>query len=351
MCLAGRRRCVDIVAALSQRLIERIGTGGHVGSLRVRRRAVWWSRLGDIDDQSFSWDDFIARIGSRPKTGCFTGSPRSCSFCETHRETGDIMSEFANAHTAILRLLDAIQSYEGALGTKDLDPAVLESVIQDVNESLGDSYPKLELPHQIPSDDESQRLISREMEAVLREAEEAIKPIARNLMRVHGRQPVDHAGVPASSWSHWVVAFAGRHRGARVWASLGGPKPQPVPFDSPYVRACLQLEYAALAEPETAACAGGEKPADLMLSEEVPQRPPPSGAKTEQLRGESKALALLLEHQEWTDTRIAEECGCHRTTLYKWKKFTSARAMMKEERNSLPRGQKDAHTGDLEAWE
>ncbi len=91
------------------------------------------------------------------------------------------MPDSNDAHNVFFRLLDSINSYDQALRAKDLDPAAKEAAIQAIDECLGDSNPKLE-SHHIPSADESQRLRFREMGAVLREAEEAIKPLARYLM-------------------------------------------------------------------------------------------------------------------------------------------------------------------------
>lgn len=68
------------------------------------------------------------------------------------------------------------------------------------------------------------------------------------------------------------------------------------------------------------------------------------------LSGEAKALALLVKHPEWTDTKIAETVGCHRTTLYNWPRFVAARAAMKDGRASTPRGSKYAGDG-VESWQ
>lgn len=65
-----------------------------------------------------------------------------------------------------------------------------------------------------------------------------------------------------------------------------------------------------------------------------------------QLKGESKALALLVQHPDWTNKKIAEEVGCSRTTVYKWKNFMSARKAIA---GSIPRGSKNGKTGGIEA--
>ena len=69
------------------------------------------------------------------------------------------------------------------------------------------------------------------------------------------------------------------------------------------------------------------------------------------LTGEEKALALLVSHPEWSDTRIAEAVPCARTTLYKWNRFAAARETLKSGRDRLPHGEKDRETGKIEAWE
>jgi hypothetical protein len=54
------------------------------------------------------------------------------------------------------------------------------------------------------------------------------------------------------------------------------------------------------------------------------------------------ALALLIEHPEWPDVRIAAEVGCDRTTLFRNPKFRAARAMQRRERDRFPPGSKAA---------
>jgi hypothetical protein len=49
------------------------------------------------------------------------------------------------------------------------------------------------------------------------------------------------------------------------------------------------------------------------------------GAAKDAASPESRALALLIEHPDWTDTDIAKAVGVHRTTLYDWPKFKMAR--------------------------
>ena len=79
-------------------------------------------------------------------------------------------------------------------------------------------------------------------------------------------------------------------------------------------------------------------------------RPEPEGPT---LRREERALGLLAAHPDWTDTQIAKAIGVHRTTLYKpaWRKYRAARAISRGGRGELPRGEKDAETGRVEAWD
>jgi len=69
-----------------------------------------------------------------------------------------------------------------------------------------------------------------------------------------------------------------------------------------------------------------------------------------QLTGEAKALALLVEHPDWTDTDIAKAIGVNRTTLYKWGKFKKAKEALKQGKNKYPRGSKNGESGEIEAW-
>jgi hypothetical protein len=84
---------------------------------------------------------------------------------------------------------------------------------------------------------------------------------------------------------------------------------------------------------------------------DVPATPAVQPSPADTLKGEAKAVALLVAHPDWSDTDIAKAVPCHRTTLYSWNKFTAARGMLDKGRQSMPRGSKDAETGDVEAWE
>ncbi|MBN2019293.1 MAG: hypothetical protein JW749_03610 [Sedimentisphaerales bacterium] len=70
----------------------------------------------------------------------------------------------------------------------------------------------------------------------------------------------------------------------------------------------------------------------------------PEGSK------EAQALICLVEHPEWSNTKIAKAIGVNRTTLYKWKFFKDSRKLMKEKERKIPYGNKD-ETGKIEAWD
>jgi hypothetical protein len=79
---------------------------------------------------------------------------------------------------------------------------------------------------------------------------------------------------------------------------------------------------------------------------------PSSGRPTEtpELSLEALACGLLMMHPDWSNTRIAKELGCARTSLNRWKLFTGARRVMKAEQSAqIPRGRKDPETGAVEA--
>jgi len=65
---------------------------------------------------------------------------------------------------------------------------------------------------------------------------------------------------------------------------------------------------------------------------------------------EERALAVLMTHPDWTDIEIAKAVGCSRTTLYSYEKFKSAKALLKSNKSSLPKGHKSSN-GDIEAYD
>jgi hypothetical protein len=69
------------------------------------------------------------------------------------------------------------------------------------------------------------------------------------------------------------------------------------------------------------------------------------------LTGEALALAMLVEHPDWPDTKIAKAVGVSRTTLYDWPAFKKAKEALKQGKDDLPNGSKDGETSDMEAWD
>lgn len=64
--------------------------------------------------------------------------------------------------------------------------------------------------------------------------------------------------------------------------------------------------------------------------------------------GEARALALAIEHPDWTDAKIAMEAGVSRTTVYRWKRFKALRnAHRQKQAPRIRRGSK--HDGQIEA--
>jgi len=66
------------------------------------------------------------------------------------------------------------------------------------------------------------------------------------------------------------------------------------------------------------------------------------------LTREAKALALLVEHPGWSNTKIAERVPCNRTTLYRWPRFMAARDQQEAARLERAKGMKK--DGRVEAW-
>lgn len=78
----------------------------------------------------------------------------------------------------------------------------------------------------------------------------------------------------------------------------------------------------------------------------------PAHTKTKsRYTGVALALAMLAEHPDWTDKKIAKEIGISRTTLYTWPDFKKAKEILKQERKRLLKGSKNSKTGELEAWQ
>jgi hypothetical protein len=73
-------------------------------------------------------------------------------------------------------------------------------------------------------------------------------------------------------------------------------------------------------------------------------------ASDEQPSLEARALALLTDHPDWTDTRIAEVLQCNRGSLYRLDKFKAARELLK--RDGIASADHGSRAdGRIEAWE
>lgn len=74
--------------------------------------------------------------------------------------------------------------------------------------------------------------------------------------------------------------------------------------------------------------------------------------KIPELSKEVKALAILIKHPSWSDTKIAKEVGINRTSLYKMGNFMRVREFQKKEgKKNIPHGSKSEKTGRMEAWD
>jgi len=76
--------------------------------------------------------------------------------------------------------------------------------------------------------------------------------------------------------------------------------------------------------------------------------------ESESTSHEARALALLVEHPDWTDKQIAEHVPCHAKSLYRWPRFKAARNAEKQGRNDLPCGTKYPDgdgSSQVEAWD
>ena len=119
-------------------------------------------------------------------------------------------------------------------------------------------------------------------------------------------------------------------------------KVQVVGARSPYIVDNLYLMDASAVSQQVAAAFGSQPTIGEVSA---------SPRDVQPLSGEALAVALLVQNPKWSNTRIAAACGCNRTTLNTWPKFMAAREMQKRNKDAIPRGRKDAKTGDLEAWD
>lgn len=88
--------------------------------------------------------------------------------------------------------------------------------------------------------------------------------------------------------------------------------------------------------------------ANIDAVDPVPLNPATARPSTNSLSGEAKALALLVEHPDWTDKQIADAVPCSRTSLYRWDRYRAARKATGGE--IPPSGEKSAD-GSVEAWD
>ena len=69
---------------------------------------------------------------------------------------------------------------------------------------------------------------------------------------------------------------------------------------------------------------------------------------------ETRAIALLSEHRDWTNEQIAKEIKVHPKTLSSknWSMFRNAKKMLKDEGMAdIPRGWKNNATGEIDAYD
>ena len=114
------------------------------------------------------------------------------------------------------------------------------------------------------------------------------------------------------------------------------------------VHHCGLLPRMAAAWRETGPAAVLMAPGGPQAAE--PPIEPAATVKPERPSKEALALAVLAHHPDWTDSLIAKEADCNRTTLYTFKKYMAAREIPRQGKNDLPRGSKSPDEA-LEAWE
>ena len=64
---------------------------------------------------------------------------------------------------------------------------------------------------------------------------------------------------------------------------------------------------------------------------------------------EAIALAVLADHPDWSDDKIAKAAGCHRSTLYTFGKFMAAKEILKKGKAAIAHGSKFPDE-NVDAW-
>jgi tryptophanyl-tRNA synthetase len=75
-----------------------------------------------------------------------------------------------------------------------------------------------------------------------------------------------------------------------------------------------------------------------------------SAVQKEKMSKSARALAVLKDHPDWTNKKIAEAAGIHPKSLSRNKDFCKAREILKSGKSTIPNGRKDPETGNVEAW-
>lgn len=90
----------------------------------------------------------------------------------------------------------------------------------------------------------------------------------------------------------------------------------------------------------------------IVYVSDAPESAPTANAPAEptaKVGKESRALALLVEHPDWTDVRIAKEAGCARTSLARMPLYTAARRVQAAPARPIPKARHDRRTGAKDA--
>jgi hypothetical protein len=127
----------------------------------------------------------------------------------------------------------------------------------------------------------------------------------------------------------------------RIYANLTLAAWQGMPYSQrlPYLRNAL--EQTGKIRPAPEAPPTPDKP---------PAAPIPPESELATIGKEARALALLTEHPEWTDAKIAQNVPCNRTSLYRFEKYRAARELLEQGRMKIPHGSKSKEHG-VEAWD